>query len=833
MKQIIDLNSNWQFRQIKQAEENWLEANVPGHVHLDLLNHQLIDDLYYRNNVADQQWIENEDWEYKSVFTISENQFQSSNIDLVFDGLDTYADIYLNEKLIFTADNMFCGWRESVKEHLREGENTLRVYFHSVVKETLPQFENNGFEYGANGSQPEPKLSVYSRKVGYHYGWDWGPRFVTYGIWKPAYLEVWNQVRIDNVQFVQHSLDEKLAKLSLNVELEVSKATTIGLKLLDSAGSFQKINKTVNVKAGKQVVRIDFEIENPNWWWTHELGDPFLYNLSLEITQGGQTIDSWEDKVGLRNLEFIHEEDEHGKSCYFKLNGVPVFMKGSNMIPIDYFTTRVTDKDYRDFIQLVVDSNMNMLRIWGGAIYEEDIFYDLCDEMGVLVWQDFMFACAMYPADEVMSKRIAQEAEYNIKRIRNHASLALWCGNNEMDEAWNHWGWQKTYAYTKEQEDLIWGYYCKIFDEILPEAVAKFDPSTAYWPSSPKYGYKDERSRNDGDMHYWGVWFNNDPKESFKEYLPRFMSEYGLQSVPEKKSLLGFSIEEDWSFDSEVMNAHQRHLPKPKRGQPMGGFQVITKYMEDEYVLSENFVHKAYCTQVVQADYLRFAINTHRRNRPYCMGTLYWQINDVWPVVSWASVDYYGRWKASHYAIVDTYKSMIVTASLDDEVIEVFTVNDLLQSANGKLKMKLITFDGETLFEKEKGVVIPENQSFSQFKMPISEMPDFDTKSTFWISSLEMHGELISQDIFYFELNKNLDLKRPDISLDYAAIEGGYEIRLSSNTLVKSLFIDCEVDGKYSDNYFDLLPGEEKKIIFKTGEKLSKYPELLHFQMIS
>jgi len=597
--------------------------------------------------------------------------------------------------------------------------------------------------------------------------------------------------------------------------------------------SVEKAVKNVSVKSGKEVVSVDFEIAQPKRWWTHELGDPFLYEFFLKVSSNGEELDSWSGKIGLKTLDLVHEEDDEGKSFFFKLNGAPIFIKGSNAIPLDYFTTRVSEKAYHDFMKTVVDTNMNMLRLWGGAVYEEDIFYDLCDEMGVLVWQDFMFACAMYPADEVMSKRIAQEAEYNIKRIRNHASLALWCGNNEMDEAWHQWGWQKTYSYTEDQQDLIWGYYCKIFDEILPKAVAQFDPATPYWPSSPKYGYKDVRSRNDGDMHYWGVWFNNHPREGFKENLPRFMSEYGLQSVPEKRSLLEFTIpEEDWSFDSEVMNAHQRHFPKPKRGQPMGGFQVITKYMEDEYTVPEDFEFKSYCTQIVQADYLRYAINTHRRNKPYCMGSMYWQINDVWPVVSWASIDYYGRWKASHYAIRDTYKSTIVSASLDDDQLSVFSISDVLEPCEAKLELKLVTFDGEVLFSTVTEITVPENQSKLQFQKSLNELPAFDSTSTFFLSRLFSDGELLSEDILYFELNNVMALNAPDLSVDYKAISGGYEITVKSDTLVKNLFVKCQAEGKYSDNYFDLLPGEEKKVILTTMEKMDSAPEVIHYHMI-
>jgi Beta-galactosidase/beta-glucuronidase len=535
MKKTIALNNDWTFRQVSVdtngKDTPWLNATVPGHVHLDLLDNHVIDDPYWRDNEKSQQWIGEVDWEYQTHFNYADALSGNSHYEMCFDGLDTYADVYLNDQLILTADNMYDGWRVNVKDFLVHGSNHLRIVFHSVIKRTLPLYQENGFVYPANTSQPEPKLSVYSRKPGYHFGWDWGPRLVTCGIWRPICLEVFSCNRLSDVQFVQHSLDSTVSVLSLNVELNAPAESELSLSLIDADNSFEPVTLTIAPSTAAAVVH--FTIDNPKFWWTLGLGEQPLYKLSLSLLKDGSVIDSWQHNVGLRTVELVHEDDESGKSFYFKLNGEPLYIKGSNCIPADFFVPRLGEIDYRKMLGYAVDANMNMLRLWGGAIYEEKVFYTLCDELGVLVWQDFMFACAAYPCGTEMAERIASEAAYNVKRIRNHTSLALWCGNNEISEGWHTWGWQQRYEYDEATCEKVWREYEAIFHEILPQAVAQYDPSRAYWASSPKYGFVDPKAKTDGDMHYWGVWFLGHERNGFNEYLPRFMSEYGLQAMPD------------------------------------------------------------------------------------------------------------------------------------------------------------------------------------------------------------------------------------------------------------------------------------------------------------
>ena len=827
MKTETFLNDNWQFRQA--GEEQWLSARVPGQVHLDLLDHKLIDDPYWRDNESIQQWIGEKDWEYQTQFLVTESQAVMAG-ELHFDGLDTYADVYINDALVLSADNMYCGWQTDIAPYLNAGSNTLRIYFHSAITQTQPLYEANRFTYPANTSQPEPKLSVYSRKPGYHFGWDWGPRLVTCGIWRPVKLVFWERARIIDAQFVQNTLDSMLADLTLRCTLKncssASPTAALSVRLSDRQKSFSPV--VVALEHGVSEFDIDFAIEQPQLWWTHGLGEQPLYELTLALFENDVLVDQWQHRVGLRTIELIHEDDEHGKCFYFKLNGEPLYIKGSNCIPADFFVPRLKESDYRQMLSYALDANMNMLRLWGGAIYEEKMFYDLCDEKGILVWQDFMFACAAYPCDDTMAARIEQEAEYNVKRIRNHASLALWCGNNEIAEGWHTWGWQKRYNYSEETCELVWSYYERIFHQILPQAVEHFDAGRPYWASSPKYGFVDERAKVDGDMHYWGVWFLGHRREQFIEYLPRFMSEYGLQSMPELKTFEAFSEPKDWDITSKVMITHQKQYANPSKNQFLDGYGMMIQYLEREYVVPEDFEQLAYMTQLLQADYLGFAIKAHRFNQPYCMGTMYWQLNDMWPVTSWASVDYFGRWKASHYAIRDTYKPLAVMISQDKDSLVIGLVSDALTQTQCCAELSLLGFDGEEHYAQSLDVCAKANGATSVAMLDRKRLLEkCNSRRVVLVARCRVGNVVVSTDLFYFHHNNELEFVEPNLQIAIENSGTEYELVIKSDELVKNLFL--KTDTILEHNYVDVLPGQPLRL--KLPSNLDYLPSYIHYQM--
>lgn len=628
---ILEINNHWQFS--KKGENKWYDAVVPGCVFTDLMAQGLLDDPFYRDNENTSQWVEQEEWEYKTRFNVDKKLLQKEKIELVFKGLDTYAEIFLNDTPVLRADNMFREWKIDVKALLKEGNNDLTVHFLSPVKEALPLWDRLGYELPGG-----PK--VMTRKPGYHYGWDWGPKLTTSGIWRPVFLRAWNAVKIDSLQLVQTELSKKNALVTAVFDIQ-STGTREAVVSIEEVNEEKTLNRaSVQLVPGTNTVSFTFEIEDPQLWWTNGLGEPHLYLLDGIVETADGVSENISQKIGLRTLEVVVERDKDGESFYFKLNGEPLFIKGANYIPQDSFLNRVTEARYRKLINDSKETHMNMLRVWGGGFYENDIFYDLCDEAGILVWQDFMFACAMYPGDKAFLENVRREAVDNVKRLRNHACIALWCGNNEIDEAWHNWGWQS--QFTESQRHRVWADYQKLFHDLLPGVVNRFDDRRFYWPSSPKFGRGDPRSLTEGDSHYWGVWHDAEPFEMFREKGGRFQSEYGFQAFPPLETVKRFALPDDFSVESEVMKVHQKH--------PRGN-QLIKTYMERDYNIPDDFEHFLYLSGVLQAEGMKIGIEALRRAKPFCMGSLYWQLNDCWPVVSWSGIDYYGNWKALHYFV--------------------------------------------------------------------------------------------------------------------------------------------------------------------------------------
>lgn len=819
-----ELHEGWTFRQAEEGD--WLQATVPGTVHTDLMANGVIDDPYYRLNELDVQWIDKTDWEYKTTFTADKNMLDRDRVQLDFKGLDTYADVFLNGEQILVADNMFREWQVDVKELLKNGENELRILFKSPVKTGLEKYDANGFVYpGAENDQAErgqvedgKRVSIYTRKAGYHYGWDWGPRLVTSGIWRPVSLKAWDEARIENLQIVQNEVSEEKATFTAVFEVEAEKRGKAVLTVKNDDTVLASAE--IQLQEGIEKYEVDFEIQSPKLWWTNGLGEAHLYNITGELQAGERKI-SEKTRIGVRTIELVREEDEHGTSFYFKLNGHPVFMKGANIIPNDMFIPRVTDENYRTMIETTKNSNMNMLRVWGGGIYEEDIFYDLCDENGILVWQDFMFACAMFPNDEPFLENIRQEAIDNVKRLRNHPSIALWCGNNEILTAWNTWGWKGIAE--RQGEDVpekVWQAYVDIFHKTLPEVVEEFDPSRSYWGSSPSSGLGVQADLVNGDEHYWGVWWGKEPFETYATHLARFMSEYGFQSFPEMSTVKKYAEPEDYDIYSEVMKSHQRSSI---------GNETIEYYMLKEYKKPRDFASFLYVNHVLQAEGIKFGLEGHRRAMPFTMGSLYWQLNDVWPVASWSSTDYYQKWKALQYYVKKGFEQVLVSPYEDELKFKVGIVNDRLEQVNAQLVLKLMDFDGRVIWEAASLVEIPANSSRDYFNENKEEfLARKDTRNLLFSAELIENGKSVSRNVFFFRPFKELNVPNPQVDHTIVKADNGFQIELKTDKLAKNVYLQIgDEEGFFTDNYFDMLPGEKITINLKTKISEEKLNELL------
>jgi beta-mannosidase len=810
-----NLNTNWQFRQVATME--WMPATIPGTVHTDLRAAGKIEDPYYRLNERKVQWIDKVNWEYKTSFILNSESLIKQNVRLVFEGLDTWADVYLNGHLMLKADNMFVTWRMDAKPYLKTGENELRILFTSPVMKGLEKQEAFGFPLPASNDQSETggmgtnQVSIFTRKAGYHFGWDWGPRLVTSGIWKPVYLESWDNARIADIHVIQHKINTKSADITAEVELETSVAGDYSLKLLVDGKQFT--SAVFNSVPGVSKQKVNLSIPEPKLWWPNGLGEQPLYKISAELSASGKVIDGKSTTIGLRTVKLVRKPDAKGggESFYFEVNGRPVFAKGANYIPNDVFLTRVKPETYEFIVKSAADANMNMLRVWGGGVYESDLFYDLCDKYGIMVWQDFMFACSMYPGDDDFLNSIRQEAEDNVKRLRNHACIALWCGNNEMETAWAQghedrgWGWKQIYK--PEQREIIWKAYDTIFHHILPAVVAANTDNQPYWHSSPSAGMGKLAGydNNSGDMHYWGVWHGQHPFSDFRKYKARFMSEYGFQSFPEFNSVKKYTLPSDWNIESEVMASHQRS--------GIGNLR-IKQYMEQDYQIPDDFEQLLYVGQLLQADAIKMALKTHRSDMPYCMGSLYWQINDCWPVASWSGIDYYGKWKALHYFAKEACKKQIINVVIENGKLLIYGVSDLQQKTEAVIRLNLADFNGLSLWNRPVKITLPANNSSLVYTIDLKELPlNYREKDVFLTATLVIGKMEIDQEFVYFARPKDLKLPGPGIKTRISDKGDHFVIEITTEKLCKNLMlISDNTDVQFSDNFFDMQPGETRLV---------------------
>ena len=819
-----EIKSGWTFKQVRG--NNSYPATVPGVVHTDLMDNKLLDDPFFRLNERGAQWVDKEDWEYKTTMAVSPEVFGKDNVEMHFKGLDTYADVYLNDSLILKTDNMFREWTVDVKRFLKKDGNELRVYFHSPIKIDIPKFDaikyplEAGNDQSQNGGILDKKVSVFARKAGYHYGWDWGPRLVTSGIWRPVYLVGWNNARINNVYYKQDNITSKRAQINAIAEITADKDGQATVTI-SADGIKSNRTKTVDIKKGINKIEVPVTVNNPKLWWTYNLGEPYRYAFTATVTMNGAS-DSRTEKLGLRSLEVIRDKDAAGTTFYFRLNGVNIFAKGANYIPQDNFLNRVTPERHRKTILDAVNANMNMLRIWGGGIYEDDVFYDICDELGVLVWQDFMFACSTYPMNPEMLDNIRHEAIDNVVRLRNHPCIAIWCGNNENHTAWFNWGWIPKYTKLGVIDELRKDYK-DVFHGVLPEVVSVYDPLKFYWPSSPYGGDPDAKCESgqpnwnpNGDAHYWGVWHAKDSIANFNIIRARFFSEYGFQSFPEYQSVLKYAPEErDHDIYSEVMMSHQRG------GSHANG--LIEWYLLNEYRKPKDFRSFLYMGQLLQGDAIRTAMEAHRRDMPYCMGSLFWQHNDCWPVASWSSRDYYGRWKAQHYFTKKAYENILVSPIAKDGKLDIYIVSDLLKQVKGTLNIRVMDLKGNILFSSKKQVTLPANTSRSHFSENIEKVTAGKKPNEVVVNaSFTENGknEAITNNYFLTRY-KEIDYPKATISKTTVATGDGFDVTLQSDVFARGVFLSIEdIDNFFSDNYFDLLPGEPKTIHVTT--KLGK-----------
>lgn len=822
--QTYVLDKGWEFSQAGSNE--WMSARVPGTVHQDLLDHGRLPDPFYGMNEQKVQWVEKEDWLYRTVFTVTADLLKSDAAWLTFEGLDTYADVYLNGSLLLKADNMFVGHKLAVKDVLREGENRLMIRFRSPVEETAPQWDTDGFNYPADNDHSEKRMSVYTRKAPYSYGWDWGIRLATSGIWRPVKLTFCNGAAIDDFFVRQQEVTEQVAKVDNQLEINnvTSTPKEAQVKVVYAYGEqADTLIRTVVLQPGKNSLSMPAWIEKPHLWMPNGWGDPALYTFTATVSVDGKEVASREEAIGLRSIRVVMEDDKDGKSFYFEVNGKPMFAKGSNYIPGDALLPNMTGERYARLFEDIRAANMNMVRVWGGGIYEDDRFYEEADRNGILVWQDFIFACTTYPHDPTFLKRVSEEAVYNMRRLRNHASLAMWCGNNEIYEGMRYWGWKDKYSPVVWKE-MTEGYDV-LFRQLLPELVAANDPGRFYMHGSPyEANWGRPESWKIADSHNWGTWYGQKPFESLDTEIPRFMSEYGFQAFPEMKTIRMFASPEDYELESPVMNAHQKAS--------IGNF-LIKKTMALYYKVPEKFEDLIYAGLILQGQGMRHGIEAHRRHRPYCMGSLPWQLNDSWPVVSWSSIDYYGNWKAMHYQIRRAFAPVLVDAIKEGNNLSYYIMSDRLTDEELTLNLELMDFNGKVYRKQKVDGLLPANTSKLFYQEPVEQaLAGRDSATTFMHMVVKSKkGEVLSDEIYYFAHPKDQLLPKTPLQWQVKQKKGYCEVTVKADKLARDIFIEVPVQGvRFSDNFFDLLPGQKKKVIITSpdGKSLDHLQVTVH-----
>lgn len=758
-------------------EHQNISCESPCSMYSVLLENNLIEDPFYGMNEQEATKLSNFPCEFHSVFTVSEEEYAHEYIELEFLGLDTLCDIYLNGKLVDKTTNMHLAYNYNVKDYIIPGENTLKLYFSSPV-EYFKNMDKKHYVWVNGDTIPG---AAHLRKGLSMSGWDWGPKLPDMGIFRPVSLKCYDYGKIEDFFIYQNHSENKV---KLDIEVNISGICDEAYIYID--------NRKILLEGGKAQI----EIDNPKLWWPKGYGEQNLYEIKFELIKNGKITDELTKRIGLRTLTVSQEEDADGKEFCFIVNGVKIFAMGANYVPQDNLLSRINPENTRKLLDSCVDANFNSIRIWGGGYYPEDYFYDICDEYGLIVWQDFMFACCNVWLSKNFKELIKKEIIYNVKRLRHHPSLGLLCGNNEMEDGVLNWGISNALVKTD---------YLELYEHIMPDLCEELAPQTFYWPSSPSCGggLENPNKESEGDVHYWAVWHGSKPFTDYRNYRFRFCSEYGFESFPNIKTIKSFCEEKDMNPFSEVMENHQKCK---------GGNTKILTYLAGTYLYPTSFENLVYASQVIQADAIKYGVEYFRKIRGCCMGSIYWQFNDCWPVASWSSVDYFGRYKALHYAAKKFY-APVMTALFDEkDKITVTVANETMNKVSGYIKYGVYKNDFTELLSGKRDYEVEQLKSKDIFEVDISE---FNGRNDvfFTADTYDEDGNFIMRQTHIFKLPKHFEWKKPEFKSDIKCDGENIFISVSADCFAKSVEIDFEdYDLTLSDNYFDIT-GKEAVIV--------------------
>ena len=807
--QTCTLNGTWQLSAGHRSLES-VDMQIPGTVLSGLLAAGKIKDPFYRTNEDATRALFWKDYVFTQTFDVDEELLAQQHIVLVCEGLDTLAEISINGTFLAKTDNMHRTWKFQAKKLLHPGKNEIQIVFRSVLRfiEDYPYEAHKKINYIPCGSMKGNQLL---RKAHSMFGWDWGPQTIDAGIFRDIYLQGYSHARIEDIRIHQ----QHAKNVSVQTSITLSESVP-GQKLcveLSEDGADKPLQTKLCKTNADGVAAVDFVIENPKLWWPNDYGDQPLYIVRTTLLdEDGTSLESITRRIGLRTLTISQEKDEWGNEFAFCVNGVKIFTRGGNYIPDDCLYTRITEKKLDYILESCRRAHFNCVRVWGGGYYPSDAFYDLCDEKGLIVWQDLMYACNVYDVTDAFAENCRQETYDNVRRLRHHASLGLWCGNNEIESAWDHWGdFQKETPYLRAD-------YIRLFEEVLPKAVQEADGETFYWHSSPSSGgcFDNPDDANRGDTHYWDVWHGQKPFTDYRKYFFRFCSEFGFQSFPCAKTVNSFTLEDDRNIFSRVMESHQKNDAANGK---------MLYYLSENLRYPKDLTHLLYASQVLQGMAIKYGVDHWRRNRGRCMGTLYWQINDDWPAPSWSSIDYFGRWKALHYMAQKFYAPHAVSMTLEDHRCHVYFSNESFETTEYSLTLSIRDLSGNVLETYEtKG----NSPAFSAIETAVVDICSWEDQKddVFLEAVIHTKDQKVLKDVETLVPYKYLNLKNPVISTEAEETNDAFILHISSDCFAPFVALDFDdADVIFSDNFFHLTDKAVQDIIVKKEDILQGHFE--------
>lgn len=807
--QTCTLNGTWQLSAGHRSLES-VDIQIPGTVLSGLLAAGKIKDPFYRTNEDATRALFWKDYVFTRTFDVDEELLAQQHIVLVCEGLDTLAEISINGTFLAKTDNMHRTWKFQAKKLLHPGKNEIQIVFRSVLRfiEDYPYEAHKKINYIPCGSMKGNQLL---RKAHSMFGWDWGPQTIDAGIFRDIYLQGYSHARIEDIRIHQ----QHAKNVSVQTSITLSESVP-GQKLcveLSEDGADKPLQTKLCKTNADGVAAVDFVIENPKLWWPNDYGDQPLYIVRTTLLdEDGTSLESITRRIGLRTLTISQEKDEWGNEFAFCVNGVKIFTRGGNYIPDDCLYTRITEKKLDYILESCRRAHFNCVRVWGGGYYPSDAFYDLCDEKGLIVWQDLMYACNVYDVTDAFAENCRQETYDNVRRLRHHASLGLWCGNNEIESAWDHWGdFQKETPYLRAD-------YIRLFEEVLPKAVQEADGETFYWHSSPSSGgcFDNPDDVNRGDTHYWDVWHGQKPFTDYRKYFFRFCSEFGFQSFPCAKTVNSFTLEDDRNIFSRVMESHQKNDAANGK---------MLYYLSENLRYPKDLTHLLYASQVLQGMAIKYGVDHWRRNRGRCMGTLYWQINDDWPAPSWSSIDYFGRWKALHYMAQKFYAPHAVSMTLEDHRCHVYFSNESFETTEYSLTLSIRDLSGNVLETYETKGNSPAFSAIETAVVDICSLED-QKDDVFLEAVIHTKDQKVLKDVETLVPYKYLNLKNPVISTEAEETNDAFILHISSDCFAPFVALDFDdADVIFSDNFFHLTDKTVQDIIVKKEDILQGHFE--------